>query len=257
MPALSSRSARPPEREDRLAVAVLILHELERPTVSGKSSPRRWRRPATTTASNSTDGAALNGDVDLDARSPLVEADRAQPRADEPRHGAGRRQRAGERTRSASPSTPSATRIATRRARMLPSPGRANSESDGDAATSGVTLSSSAPSASARAARACRGPSATASRQLRRDVHQARHHALAHRRRLHPRQLEAEGVDDVRLLDRRLAVPEQRAPACSDRRSAPALPRTLCASGSIGSGNETKPAAPAWNGQPPPSEFGS
>jgi len=31
----------------------------------------------------------------------------------------------------------------------------------------------------------------------------------------------------------------------------------LCASGAIGSGNETKPADPAWKGQPPPSELGS
>jgi hypothetical protein len=33
------------------------------------------------------------------------------------------------------------------------------------------------------------------------------------------------------------------------------LPRTL--SSNTGCGNETKPRMPAWNGQPPPSEFGS
>ena len=40
---------------------------------------------------------------------------------------------------SATPSHPSATRIATRRVRILPSPGRANNDSAGDTETSGVT----------------------------------------------------------------------------------------------------------------------
>ena len=55
----------------------------------------------------------------------------------------------------------------------------------------------------------------------------------------------------------RLAVPEERGlrvvigkalgfPSHLVRRRLPS-----------GSGNDTKPAAPAWNGQPPPSEFGS
>ena len=42
------------------------------------------------------------------------------------------------------------------------------------------------------------------------DVRQVVDHALADRRRLHPRQLVLEGADDVLLLGRALAVPEQR-----------------------------------------------
>src|SRR5262249_14108344 len=47
-------------------------------------------------------------------------------------------------------------------------------------------------------------------RQPRVHVREVVHHALADRRRLHLRQLELEGRDDVLLLRRALAVPEQR-----------------------------------------------
>ena len=53
-------------------------------------------------------------------------------------------------------------------------------------------------------------PSATWPRQRPVDMRQHAHHALADRRRLHLAQLEAEGLDDVLLLGRPLAVPEQR-----------------------------------------------
>ena len=85
---------------------------------------------------------------------------------------------------------------------------------------------------------------------------QARDHALANRRDLHLRQLEAERAQDMRLLHGRLAPVEERGlrvvvgellPACREP-----CPRHL------GSRNEVNPLmAPFWNGHPPPSEFGS
>ena len=60
------------------------------------------------------------------------------------------------------------------------------------------------------AAARCRAPSATGLRQLVGDVAEHRHRALADRGHLHLGQLEAEAADDVRLLVRGLAVPEER-----------------------------------------------
>ena len=194
------------ERQDRLAVAVLVLDEFERPAVR----PKRVDGLAPsgrTTASYSTDGAASRltstsiASPDVGCTDPsVVDTNRG--------HGALAVRRSATAT-SASPSHPSATRIATRRVRMPPSPGRANSDSAGETVTSGVTSRVTTFGIGAGISRMPR-PAATALGQLRVDVHQARHHALADRRRLHARQLEAERVDDVLLLDVGLAVPEQR-----------------------------------------------
>ena len=93
--------------------------------------------------------------------------------------------------------------------------------------------------------------------QLACDVHQTRDHALANRRRLHARQLEAERVDDVLLLDVGLAVPEQRRLRVVIGEPLGLAAHLVIARRRAASGNDTKPAAPAWNGQPPPSELGS
>ena len=53
-------------------------------------------------------------------------------------------------------------------------------------------------------------PSATLLGKLLSHVAKLRHDALAHCNRLHLGELEAKGADDVLLLDRALALPEQR-----------------------------------------------
>ena len=164
---------------------------------------RLRRRPGRTNASNSTDGAASRL-TSTSIASPDGRLHRSQRRRHESRHGALAPSADRRAATSASPSHPSATRIATRRVRMLPSPGRANSDSAGDAVDLRRHVACRAPSASAPASRGCRGPSATRFGEFRVDVHQARHHPLADRRRLHPRQLEAERVDDVRASRRRV-----------------------------------------------------
>ena len=113
------------EREDRLAVAVLVLDELERVAGIGERATA-LAPPGTTTASNSTEGAVSS--VTSTSISRAVRGrDRAQPRPDEARHRALRRQaRACNALQRVRLDTPSATRIAMRRVRMLPSPGRAN-----------------------------------------------------------------------------------------------------------------------------------
>ena len=186
---------------------VLVLQELQRPAVGGQALNgvgavrQHDARRTAPTASLPSARRPRSGRRSTDSTAPSREPTN--------RGTAPAAVRRSASARSASPSTPSATRMATRRARTLPSPGRANSDSAGDFVTSGVT---SVCSTFGIGAGICRMPRPGGHRlgQLRRDVHQPGHHALADRRRLHPRQLEAEGVDDVRLLDRRLAVPEQR-----------------------------------------------
>src|SRR5450830_129364 len=96
--------------------------------------------------------------------------------------------------RALSTSVPLATSTATRRVWMPVWPGRANSDSDGEGGYDG----------SGRVVASGHGGG-----QRFIDVDQHRQHALANGRHLHARQLEAEAADDVVLLDRRLALPEQ------------------------------------------------
>ena len=162
MPRLVEQLDAAPERQDRLAVPVLVLHELE----------RRGRRPRSVRTASPPSGRTtrveehrrrrLEADVDLERLAARPMRPR-RARADEPRHRACR----GQPRRRA----PAAARrrrrrrrgCATRRVRMLPSPGRANSDSAGDAVTSGVTSASQHLRHRRRQLAGCRGPSATAS----------------------------------------------------------------------------------------------
>ena len=140
-------------------MAVLVLHELERAAVGREPIGPRRRRPAAPprrtapTASASSVASTSSG-------SPVAGATASEREPDESRHRAFGREPLGERAqrRAVARRRPPGSRRAARG--CCRRPGRANSESAGDAVTSGVT-SFSAPSASAPAARGCRGPAAT------------------------------------------------------------------------------------------------
>ena len=119
-----------PESEDRLAVPVLILQELQRPAVGGQALNGVRHRPA---APRRRTGPTAPPPWSRRPRSDLRSPTRPLPsRAPTNRGTAPAAVRRSASALSASPSTPSATRMATRRARTLPSPGRANNDSAGD-----------------------------------------------------------------------------------------------------------------------------
>ncbi len=205
MPLLSRSSVAPPNDEDRLAVAVLVLQEFQNPAVcreclrrSRCRSEERRRRKAQT--------ASLQRSCRLASRRRSPSRRRASSRRAE-----ARRHRSANAARTASmlaPSTPSATRIATRRPRMPPSPGRAMSDRAGDFFTSGFT----SVFEHFRHRRRQRLHSETVSHlscEVLIDVHQARDHPLTNGRRLDAREFEAKRVDDVFLLRLGLAVQKE------------------------------------------------
>ena len=98
-------------------------------------------------------------------------------------------------------------------------------------------------------------PSADLRRQPRVDVHDQVDHALAHVLALDLAQLEAEGEHDVLLLRLGLAVPEQRRLAEMIAEAIAALADLLRVD-PLRIADEAPHVAPAWNGQPPPSELG-
>ena len=125
------------QRENRLAVPILILDEFERVPVGAQGIDRF--------------GAVGQHQPVVEHRRRRFETDihvdriTRRPAAPTPSVDATKRATAPSSVSrpasatSASPSHPSATRMATRRVRILPSPGRANRDSDGDTETSGVT----------------------------------------------------------------------------------------------------------------------
>ena len=95
-----------------------------------------------------------------------------------------------------------------RRVRMLPSPGRANSDSAGDTSTSGASRIDRERQRLGQVD--ARDRSATLAARSSSMLRQHRDDALADRGHLHLGQLEAQRALDVLLLDRRLAAVEQR-----------------------------------------------
>ena len=212
-------SAPSPSDQDRLAVAVLILQN------SSTRPSARARRPPSSPSGN-------DHRVEEHRRRRLERWRR--PRSASPVAGSHRAERRPT-NRGTAPSAASAARRAPRSG----APSHAVGDEDRDAPRADAAVARpreqrqrrrlrhlrrdrllAAPSASAPACSRMPRPCGDRLGQLRRDVHQARHHALANRRRLHLRQLEAEGVDDVRLLDRRSGCSRTASPACSDRRTA-------------------------------------
>ena len=241
--------ARVSEREDRLAMAELILHELEHDA--------RWRAGASTalapsgstTASNSTDGSASSVTSTAIDRA-VSRLHRPELRRHEPRHRACLGEprcdldRAGDAVGHEDRDPP---RLNADRRRDAPS------------ATAPATPRPPASRASRARAATARAPACRDRRRPRRERRDPRSpawRACARGRRCSARASARSGTPSRCALARPASGSARRAsPACSDRRTSPAVPRSL--SPSTGSGNETNPAVPAWNGQPPPSEFGS
>ena len=135
-PAAFATCSPAPGEEDRLAVTVLVPEELarlpQRRERRGAPSPRpgpRRRRRAPTASSRACRRAP---------RCPRRRSRWRRAGAPTSRTTASASVRAFCAVATESPSTPGATRIAIRRPRMLPSPGRAVRESAGDRLTSGV-----------------------------------------------------------------------------------------------------------------------
>ena len=208
MPAASSNVVAAPSDEDRLAVAVLVLQRTRAPGRAAASvacaarPPARPPRPRAPTASSPASPRRRCGVAGL-------RLDAAEPRADEARHRAGRGERRVRRAQRHRRRRRRTTSIATRRAATPPSPGRANSESAGETVDLGLRRVLE-HARLRRAAPACRGRRRPRCASVAVDVREHRDDALADRLGLHARQLEAERADDVVLLDRRLALPEQR-----------------------------------------------
>ena len=139
MPAARSRPGAGAERQDRLAVAILVLHEFQR-------RPVRGERATAVVAVRDDDGVEEHRRRRLDGASTSsgIAGSAARPhraRADEPRHRACGRQalaRGRERLRRR---TPSATRMATRRGRCCRRRVARTATATATSVTSGVTSS--------------------------------------------------------------------------------------------------------------------
>ena len=195
-PGLLQQRRRGAQHQDRLAVPVLILHEVQRRGRRRRAFRRPPRRPAARRRRRAPT-APLPG-ASTSMASPAAGFDRARARR--------RRSAPRRRPRSALGDRRSDVAVA------------AIGHEDGDAPRADAAVAGprkqrqrrrrrhfgrdplSAPSASVPAVAHAEALGHRLG-QLRRDVHQSRHHPLANGRRLHPRQLEAERVDDVRLLD--------------------------------------------------------
>ena len=162
----------------------------------------------------------LERDLDLQGVA-LLGLHRAQPRPDVARHGALLAAARRAARRAASPSTPSATRMAMRRVANAAVAGRANSDSAGETLDLGLRRASSAPSA---AGAGISMPSSAGQRLGQPGVHVGQHrdHALADGRHLHLGQLEAEARAGCAPSRPASGCCRTAWPACSARRTSPA-----------------------------------
>ena len=215
------------------------------------SAARPASPPGTTTPSHSTAGAVS---IVTSTWIGSPDAGRTAPRRAPTKRGtAPAAASAAWTARSDAPSMPSATSSATWRVLTLPSPGRAISDSAGDVVTSGAA--GVLEHARLRRRHGDADAVGDALRELGRDVGEHRDR----RARGSPRRRPWSARSGTR---RRCGSSRSRLWLSKNRRAwvkwsanFSGLPRTL--SSITGCGNGTKPRMPAWNGQPPPSEFGS